>query len=186
MKVVFLDRDGVINKYPGDKAYVTSLKKFCFLPGAKKAIAKLTRAGFKIFIASNQAGVGRGIYAKRTLEAITAKMLLEIGKEGGKITKVYYCTHRKDEGCLCRKPKPGLLKKASKEFGFSLKNSYFIGDTIRDVITAKRAGCKSILVFSGKEKLKARNSWEAAPDFMFKNLKSAADFLTQNQGRFST
>ncbi|MCX5695257.1 MAG: D-glycero-beta-D-manno-heptose 1,7-bisphosphate 7-phosphatase [Candidatus Omnitrophica bacterium] len=177
MKVVFLDRDGVINKYPGDKLYVTSLKKFCFLPGAKKAIAKLTKAGFKIFIASNQAGIGRGIYAKRTLAAITAKMLSGIEKAGGKITKVYYCIHRKDEGCLCRKPKPGLLKKASKEFKFSLKNSYFIGDTIRDVLTAHAAGCKSILVLNGKEKLVNQKNWEAKPDFVFKDLLEVAKFL---------
>ncbi len=186
MKVIFLDRDGVINKYPGDRFYVTSPKKFKFLPGAKSAIAQLSKAGFKIFIASNQAGVGRGIYAKRTLEAITAKMLFEIERAGGKIDKVFYCIHRKDAGCLCRKPKPGLLKKAAKEFKFNLKNSCFIGDTIRDVITAEVAGCKSILVLSGKEKLANQKNWEAKPDFIFKNLKASADFLAQNQGRFLT
>jgi len=186
MKVAFLDRDGVINKYPGDRLYVTSPKKFCFLPGVKKGIAKLSKAGFKIFIASNQAGVGRGIYAKRTLEAITDKMLSGIESGKGKIEKVYYCMHSKDAGCSCRKPKPGLLKMASKEFKFSLKNAYFIGDTIRDVITANNAGCRSILVLSGKEKLKNKKNWEVKPDFIFKNLKSAADFLTRNQGRFSS
>ncbi len=181
MKVVFLDRDGVINRYPGDRFYVTSLKKFKFLPGVKSEIAKLTQAGFKLFIASNQAGVGRGIYALRTLEAITAKMLLEIEKAGGKIDRVYYCIHRKDAGCLCRKPKPGLLKKAAKEFKFSLKHSYFIGDTIRDVITAERAGCKSILVLSGKEKLANQKNWEARPDFIFKNFKASANFLLKQK-----
>jgi histidinol-phosphate phosphatase family protein len=186
MKTVFLDRDGVINKYPGDKLYVTSVKKFQFLPGAKSAIAKLTKAGFRIFVASNQAGVGKGIYAKRTLEAITHKMLIEIEEFKGKIDKVYYCVHRKDARCPCRKPKPGLLKKAAKEFKFNLKKSYFIGDTIRDVITAQNAGCKSILVLSGKEKLSNKKNWEPQPEFIFKNLNVAADFLTQNQGRFST
>jgi histidinol-phosphate phosphatase family protein len=181
MKIVFLDRDGVINKYPGDKLYVTSVKKFKFLPGVKQAIAKLTKADFKIFVASNQAGVGRGIYAKRTLEAITRKMLVEIEAAKGKIEKVYYCIHRKDANCPCRKPKPGLLKKAAKEFIFSLKNSYFIGDTIRDCITAQNAGCKSILVFSGKEKSGNKKNWEVSPDFTFKNLKSAADFLTKQK-----
>lgn len=177
MKTVFLDRDGVINKYPGDKLYVTSVKKFKFLPGARSAIAKLSKNGFKIFVASNQAGVGRGIYAKRTLEAITRKMLLGIEKSKGKIDKVYYCIHRKDAHCLCRKPKPGLLKKAAKEFNFSLKNSYFIGDTIRDCVTAKNAGCKSILVLSGKEKLSNKRNWEVHPDFIFKNLNAAVNFL---------
>lgn len=186
MKAVFLDRDGVINKYPGDKLYVTSVKKFSFLPGAKKAIAQLSKAGFKIFIASNQAGIGRGIYKRRTLEAITRKMLTEIERAEGRIDKVYYCLHRKDAGCSCRKPRPGLLKKAAKEFKFSLRNSYFIGDSIRDVLTARAAGCKSVLVLCGKEKLANKKNWETAPDFVFKNLKTAASFLTSNQGRFST
>lgn len=186
MKVVFLDRDGVINKYPGDRFYVTSLRKFRFLPGAKSAVAKLSKAGFKVFIASNQAGVGRGIYAQRTLENITARMLAEIKKAGGRITKVFYCIHRKEAGCPCRKPKPGLLKKAAREFNFSLRNAYFIGDSIRDVITAENAGCKSILVLSGKEKLANRANWEAKPDFIFKNLQASANFLTRDRGRFST
>lgn len=185
-RAIFLDRDGVINKYPGDKLYVTSVKKFYFLPGAKEAIARLSKHGFKIFVASNQAGVGRGIYAKRTLMAITQKMTGEIEKAKGKIDRVYYCTHRKDAGCPCRKPKPGLLKNAAKEFKFNLKRACFIGDTIRDVITAKRAGCKSILVLSGKEKLSNQKNWEVQPDLVFKNLSAAAGYLVQNQGRFST
>ncbi|MFH0855156.1 MAG: D-glycero-beta-D-manno-heptose 1,7-bisphosphate 7-phosphatase [Candidatus Omnitrophota bacterium] len=181
MKVVFLDRDGVINRYPGDKLYVTSVKKFYFLPGVKRAIAKLSKNGFKVFVASNQAGVGRGIYSKRALEAITRKMLTAIEKAKGKIDKVYYCTHRKDANCLCRKPNPGLLRNAAKEFKFCLKDSFFIGDTIRDVIAANNAGCKSILVLSGKEKLSNQKHWEARPDFVFRDLNAAASYLVQNQ-----
>ena len=178
MKSVFLDRDGVINKYPGDRFYVTSLKKFRFLPNAKKAIALLSKNGFKIFVASNQAGVGRGIYAQKTLDAITAKMLKEIEAAGGRITKVYYCTHHKEAGCACRKPKPGLLKQAAREFKFSLKGVYFIGDSIRDVLTSQATGSKSILVLTGKDKLATRKHWEAEPDLIFKDLLAAAKFLT--------
>ncbi|PIP18821.1 MAG: D-glycero-beta-D-manno-heptose-1,7-bisphosphate 7-phosphatase [Candidatus Omnitrophica bacterium CG08_land_8_20_14_0_20_41_16] len=180
MKVIFLDRDGVINKYPGDGLYVTSLKKFKFLPGVKKAIALLGRAGFKIFVASNQAGVGKGIYSQRALDNITAKMLGDIERSGGRITKVYYCAHRKDAGCNCRKPKPGMLKKAAKEFKFNLKNAYFVGDTIRDVFTAKNAGCKPILVLSGKEKIedkKSRAGLNLPYYHIFKDLKEAAKFI---------
>jgi len=179
MRAVFLDRDGVINKYPGDRLYVTSLKKFRFLPGAKKAIALLSGSGYKVFVASNQAGVGRGVYSQKTLDRITGKMLSDIEQTRGKITRVYYCTHRKDAGCSCRKPKPGLLKKAVREFGVNLKKAYFIGDTIRDVLTARAAGAKSILVFSGKEKLSNRRNWEAKPDFVFKDLLAASKFLTR-------
>jgi len=177
MKVIFLDRDGVINKYPGDKLYVTSLKKFRFLPGAKKAIALLSRAGYRIFVASNQAGVGKGTYSQKTLDTITIKMLQEIERAGGKIDKVYYCTHRKDAGCSCRKPRPGMLKKAASEFKFNIKKVYFVGDTIRDVLTAKNAGCKSVLVLCGRDKLSDQKNWEINPDFIFRNLKSVADFL---------
>lgn len=177
MKIVFLDRDGVINKYPGDKCYVTSLRKFRFLPRAKQAIALLSKAGCKIFVASNQAGVGKGAYARKTLDRITLSMVTAIEKADGRITKVYYCTHRKEAGCACRKPKPGLLKLAAQEFKFSLKGAYFIGDTIRDVITAKASGCKSVLVLTGKEKLANRKNWEVRPDFVFKDLLAAAKFL---------
>jgi D-glycero-D-manno-heptose 1,7-bisphosphate phosphatase len=177
MKIIFLDRDGVINKYPGDRLYVTSLRKFKFLPRAKQAIALLSKAGCKIFVASNQAGVGKGAYAQKTLDLITLSMLTAIEKAGGRITRVYYCTHRKEAGCVCRKPKPGLLKMAAQEFKFSLKGAYFIGDTIRDVITAKASGCKSVLVLTGKEKLANRKNWEASPDFVFKDLLAAAKFL---------
>jgi D-glycero-D-manno-heptose 1,7-bisphosphate phosphatase len=180
MKVIFLDRDGVINKYPGDKLYVTSLRKFRLLPGVKKAIALLSKSGFKIFIASNQAGVGRGIYSQKTLDAITAKMLSDIEIAGGKITKVYYCTHRKDAGCSCRKPKPGLLKKAAKEFKFSLKGAYFIGDTMQDILTAHAARIESILVLTGKERLKDRNSWEVNPNHLFRSLIEAAKFIIRD------
>ena len=179
MKVIFLDRDGVINKYPGDRLYVTSLRKFRFLLGAKKAIALLSRAGFKIFVASNQAGVGKGTYAQKTLDVITAKMLEGVEQAGGRITKVYYCTHRKEVGCSCRKPKPGLLQKAAREFKVNLKKSYFVGDTIRDVLTAHAVGAKSVLLLCGKEKLSNQNNWEAKPDFVFKDLLAAAKFLTR-------
>ncbi len=179
MKTIFLDRDGVINKYPGDRLYVTSLKKFKFLPNAKKAIALLSKKGFKIFVASNQAGVGKGTYSQKTLDAVTARMIEGLQQAGGKIAKVYYCTHRKEAGCGCRKPKPGLLKKAAREFKVDLKKAYFVGDTIRDVLTAHAAGAQSILIFSGKEKSSNQKNWEAKPDFVFKDLFAAAKFLTR-------
>jgi D-glycero-D-manno-heptose 1,7-bisphosphate phosphatase len=179
MKAVILDRDGVINKYPGDRLYVTSLGKFSFLPGARKAIALLHRAGFVVFVASNQAGVGRGIFSQRTLDLITAKMLAGVKSRGGLIRKVYYCTHRREAGCACRKPKPGMLKQAAREFKFSLKNVYFVGDAIRDILTARAAGAKEILVLSGKEKLSDKKNWEVQPEKMFKDLLSAAKFLVK-------
>lgn len=177
MRAVFLDRDGVINKYPGDTKYVNNWKEFRFLPRAKKAIAKLHQNKFKMFIISNQAGIGKGLFSQKSLDTITKNMLGAIEKSKGKIDAVYYCTHRQEENCFCRKPKAGLLDMAKKDYLINITNSFFIGDTIRDIYTAKAAGCKSILVLSGKEKLSNRKNWEAQPDFIFKDLYQAAEFI---------
>ena len=177
MKAIFLDRDGVINRYPGDGKYVTSWKEFKFLPKAKKAIAKLYKNRFKIFVISNQAGVNKGIFSQNRLDFITKNMLKAIEESQGKIDKVYYCTHRQQDNCSCRKPKAGLMHLAKKQYQVNLKNSFFIGDTIRDVKTAKAAGCKSILVLSGKEKLSNRKNWETQPDFIFSNFYKATEFI---------
>ncbi len=147
------------------------------MPGVRHAIAKLHENGFSLFVISNQAGVGKGVYSQKTLDAITDKMLQSVEAAKGKITAVYYCTHRKEEGCRCRKPETGLLKRARKEHLIKLKGSFFIGDTIRDVHTAKNAGCRSILVFSGKEKPSNRKYWDIQPDFVFKDLYQAASFI---------
>lgn len=182
MKAIFLDRDGVINKYPGDKKYVTRLKEFRFLPRAKEAIATLHRAGFKTFVVSNQAGVGKGLFSQKALDLITSRMLQGIEESGGKIDAVYYCTHRKEKSCSCRKPQIGLLHIAKKEYpGINFSDSFFIGDTMPDMQTAEAAGCKSILVLSGKEKISNRGSWSARPDFVFKNLWEAAIFILKQK-----
>lgn len=181
MKVIFLDRDGVINKYPGDKKYVTSWKEFRFLPQAKKAIANLYKDGFRIFIISNQAGVGKGIFSQAALDNLTKNMLNEIRKAKGEIEGVYYCTHRKEENCACRKPKTGLIDILKKNKQIDLRDSIFIGDTIRDVRTAEAAGVKSFLVLSGKEKLSNRKNWEIQPDFVFRDLHEATEFILNQQ-----
>lgn len=177
MKAIFLDRDGVINKYPGDTKYVTTWKEFRFLPRAKQAIARLHKNGLKLFVISNQAGVGKGLFSQEALEAITRKMLAAIKKSRGKIDGVYYCTHRPEENCPCRKPKAGLIYTVKKDRHIDLKGSFFIGDTIRDVHTARAAGCRSVLVLSGKEKLSQRKNWEVQPDFVFPDLYRAAEFI---------
>lgn len=177
MKAVFLDRDGVINRYPGDKKYVSNLKEFRFLPRVKKALALLRKNAYSVFIISNQAGVGKGLYSQKTLDTITQHMCQAVEASAGRITKVYYCTHRQEKNCACRKPKPGMIALAKKEYHLNLSKVFFIGDTIRDVVTANAAGCPSILVFSGKEKLANRPNWEVRPDYWFKDLYSAVKFI---------
>jgi len=180
MKVIFLDRDGVINRYPGDTKYVTDWNEFEFLPGALEAIRRLTENDFKIFIVSNQAGVSKGIYTQEKLGEITSNMLKEVKNASGRIQQVLYCIHKDEDNCSCRKPKTGLIEKAVKSLGlgkFNLSSSYFIGDSIRDIKTGKSAGCKTILVFSGKEKKKNKDNWQIIPDYQAKDLQDAVEII---------
>ncbi|MEW6170961.1 MAG: HAD family hydrolase [Candidatus Omnitrophota bacterium] len=178
-KIIFLDRDGVINNYPGDGNYVTSWENFIFIPGSLEAIRKLSNADYLIFIISNQAGVTKGIYPKKELERITKNMLNEITNEGGKIKEVLYCIHREEEKCLCRKPNIGLIKQALELLNekVDLNKIFLIGDDIRDVHTAKNSGCKSILVLSGRENIDNKDSWIIQPDYIFKDLLEAVNFI---------
>jgi len=148
MKVVFLDRDGVINEnLPGN--YVKSVSEFKFISGAVEAIRTLTEEGLSTIIISNQAGVGKGLMTSSQLKEIDSWMIKAIEEYGGRVLKSYYCTHTAEQGCICRKPKPGLLFKAARDFSIDLKCSYFIGDNITDIKAGDAAGCRTILVLSG-------------------------------------
>jgi histidinol-phosphate phosphatase family protein len=178
--VLFLDRDGVINKYPGDGKYVVSWKGFVFLPRVKSALQRLIGAGYKIFVISNQAGVSKGIFTQRSLDTITKNMLYGLKKAGIFIDGVYYCVHRSEDKCSCRKPKVGMLRRALKEHKLAagkLGDCFFVGDTIRDIQTGKRAHCKTILVFSGKEKPKNKALWELDPDYTARDLFDAVSLI---------
>ena len=156
-KLIFLDRDGVINVEPGERLYVMRWKDFRFLPGAKTAIRKLTKAGYKIFIISNQAGVGKGLFTQKALDGITKNMIAEVRKFGGDIEGVYYCIHKSEDNCNCRKPKIGLLEKALRELfpespAIAKDSVYFIGDDKRDIEAGYKIGRRTALVLSGKTK----------------------------------
>lgn len=181
MKVVFLDRDGVINRYPGDHDYVKSWKEFYFLPRVKTALKELISSGFKIFIVSNQAGVAKGLFSQDALDLITANMLKGLGNDI-KISGAYYCTHRSEDNCPCRKPKTGLIDLVKKQIKkeeerIDAVNSYFIGDTIRDIETGKKARLKTVLVFSGKEKPENKKHWQTQPDFTARDLYEATKII---------
>lgn len=186
MRVIFLDRDWVINRYPGDRDYVKSWSEFHFLPKVKVGLKKLIDSGFKIFILSNQAGVSKGIYSQETLDLVTKNMLQELNAYKIDIAGVYYCTHREEDNCSCRKPKTGLIDMAVAKLkndglGVELNRSYFIGDTIRDIETGKTAGLKTILVFSGKEKADNKNKWSILPDYTAQDLSEAVDLILKNK-----
>ncbi len=179
-KIVFLDRDGVINEFPGNGNYVTKLKDFHFLPRSLEAIRILTEKGYTIFVISNQAGVARGFYTKEKLKAINNYMLKEIKKAGGKIKRVYYCTHSSDAGCDCRKPNIGNLRKALKLVNRTIRysqNKFFVGDTKSDILTGYRAGCNTILVLSGRASRRNVRWWGVKPDFIVKDLYEATKII---------
>ena len=143
---VILDRDGVINRKPPRAQYVRAWEEFAWLPGTKEAVRLLTQRGYRVIIVSNQAGIGRGLMTDSDLQQIHARMRAEIEEAGGRIEAVYYCPHDWDEGCACRKPRPGLLLQAQRDFSLDLTRTLFIGDDERDARAADAAGCPSALV----------------------------------------
>ncbi len=187
MRVVFLDRDGVINEFPGNGNYVTLVKDFRFLPRALEALRLLTEMGCTLFIISNQAGINKGVYTKNKLNLITRHMLREIRKAGARIKKVFYCIHRSDEGCECRKPEIGSIVRALQSMNKTIraaKNAYFIGDTQVDVKAGHNAGCKSIFVLSGSEDRNYLRKWEVKPDYIVKDLFEAVQVILHHSSQF--
>lgn len=154
-KVVFLDRDGVINKKMPEHDYVKSWKEFEFLPGVREAIGLLKRSGYLIYVVSNQAGVGRGLMSREDLEVIHSRLESELLKTGASIDGFYYCLHRPEDNCDCRKPKAGLLLQAARENYLDLTKTVFIGDDGKDLEAGKAAGSKTILVGAKTNLLKA-------------------------------
>ena len=157
-RAVFLDRDGVINEIlfhreMGILETPFTPAQFKLRPKVGQAIRRINRLGLKVVVASNQPGVAMGHFTKKTLEAITNKMKHDLARKGARLDAVYYCLHHPAKGkgrlrriCSCRKPKAGLLRRASRELGIDLGKSYFVGDSILDVQAGKRAGCRTLLL----------------------------------------
>jgi D-glycero-D-manno-heptose 1,7-bisphosphate phosphatase len=176
-RIVFLDRDGVININPRYLDYIKKPSEFKFLVGAKKGIRMLNDAGFQVFVISNQSGVSKGLFSKKDLNDIDKKMIKGLRPSGGRIKKSFYCIHPTEANCDCKKPKTGMLKKATKGKRIDFKNSFFIGDTERDIIAGKSFGVKTIAVLSGYYNRRQMKLWEAQPDFITKDLLSAAKLI---------
>lgn len=148
MRAVFLDRDGVINRNRPD--HVKNWSEFQFLPGALAAVARLSRAGVRVFIISNQAIINRGMVRRETVDQINRRMVEEIEYRGGRIEDVAYCPHRPDERCACRKPRPGLLLELARKYALDLREATVIGDALADIEAGQAAGCQVILVLTGR------------------------------------
>ncbi len=177
-KIVFLDRDGVINQDSPD--YIKNWSEFKFLPGSVAAIRNLTANGFDIMIITNQSVINRNMVSTECLEDIFTRMKREITSNGGEIKDIFYCPHLPDEGCNCRKPKPGLIELAQKKYGFRITPSYMVGDSAKDIECAINAGCPySILVKTGNgvvaEKILAEKN--IYPYHIVDNLNAAADWI---------
>jgi D-glycero-D-manno-heptose 1,7-bisphosphate phosphatase len=174
--VVFLDRDGVINRnLDGD--YVKSIEEFEFLPGALEGLARLKRAGCTAVIISNQQGVGKGLMSAQDLDLIDEAMLRSISEHGGEIAAVRYCIHRKEENCSCRKPQTGLFTSAAQELGISLDGAYFVGDSLADLQAGVNAGCRTVIVLTGRTSAAEIETWERKPDRVAEDLPAAVEWI---------
>lgn len=145
-KVIFLDRDGVINKERKD--YVKNLEEFEILDGIAEAITNFRKAGFLIIVITNQSAINRGLLSVETLDLIHSHLQKFLKKTNTRIDAFYYCPHIPEENCLCRKPKPGLLLKAASDFKIDFSSSYMIGDKVTDIEAAKSVKCNYYLIDS--------------------------------------
>jgi D-glycero-D-manno-heptose 1,7-bisphosphate phosphatase len=147
-RTVFLDRDGVINVNRRD--YVRRWEEFEFLPRALEGLALLTEHGCELVIVTNQSVVSRGLISSAELDGLHVRMLAAIASHGGAVRAVLSCPHRAEEGCACRKPRPGLLFQARDQLGIELTDAIVVGDHPTDIEAGRRAGCRSVLVLSGR------------------------------------
>lgn len=148
MKLVILDRDGVINY--DSPSYIRSPDEWKPIPGSLEAIARLNQAGYHVVVATNQSGVGRGLFEMATLNAIHDKMHRALGTVGGRIDAVFFCPHAQDAGCRCRKPRPGLYEEIARRYGVGLAGVPCVGDALRDLEAAAAVGAQPMLVLTGK------------------------------------
>jgi len=148
MKLIILDRDGVIN-FDSDQ-FIKSPEEWKPIPGSLEAIARLNQAGYRIAVATNQSGIGRGLFDMPTLNAIHDKMHKTLAQVGGRVDAIFFCPHTNDANCECRKPKSGMIEEISVRFGVSLKGVPAVGDSLRDLEAAARIGAQPYLVLTGK------------------------------------
>jgi D-glycero-D-manno-heptose 1,7-bisphosphate phosphatase len=150
MKLVILDRDGVIN-YDSDQ-FIKTPDEWKPIPGSLEAIARLTHSGFRVVVCSNQSGVGRGLLDMATLNAINDKMYKALSPLGGRVDALFYCPHPAEANCACRKPRPGMFDDIAKRFNVQLSGVPSVGDSLRDMQASAAAGCQPMLVLTGKGK----------------------------------
>ena len=184
-KAVFLDRDGVITQDPPH--YAHRIDQLKLIPKSAEAIRILNENGFKVVVVSNQSGVARGYYQEKDVHIFNEAMKKELEEMGAYIDAVYYCPHYPEANveayrrvCDCRKPKPGMLKRAENDLNLDLKRSFMVGDKIIDIEAGYSAGCKTILVLTGhgNDELKKNTNMNIKPNYISKDLYTASQIIT--------
>lgn len=184
MKLVILDRDGTLNFDRDD--YVTSADEWQPIPGALEAVARLTQAGWHAVVATNQSGLGRGLFDMAALNAMHQKLNQRMTQAGGRIDAVFFCPHTPDDDCACRKPLPGLMLQIGERYAVDLKQVPMVGDSLRDLQAGIAAGCEPHLVLSGKsagldEAQRAALLAQAPGTTVHADLGAFADFLLRRE-----
>tara|TARA_A100000164_G_C21912531_1_gene776404 strand:- start:1085 stop:1615 length:531 start_codon:yes stop_codon:yes gene_type:complete len=176
MKLIILDRDGVINF--NSKNYIKSPDEWLPIPGSLEAISNLNKKGYKISIATNQSGISRGLFDLKMLEEIHNKLYFYASNIGAKIDSIFFCPHTPEMKCSCRKPKTGMLKSISKKFSKSLNGVPMVGDSLSDLLAAKEMRCEPFLVKTGNGMNTLKNNKIPKNTNIFENLSDVAKYLT--------
>ncbi len=175
MKLIVLDRDGVINE--DSDAYIKSPEEWIPVAGSLEAIARLNRHGYRVVVATNQSGVARGLFTLDTLARIHRRMLEAVRDKGGEIDAIFFCPHGPDDQCRCRKPAPGLYEEIADRLKTSLENVYAVGDSERDLVAARAVGARPALVRTGKGVRTLRKSKLLGDAPVFDDLAAFTDAL---------
>ncbi|MCY4177213.1 MAG: D-glycero-beta-D-manno-heptose 1,7-bisphosphate 7-phosphatase [Endozoicomonadaceae bacterium] len=179
MRLVILDRDGVINE--DSDYYIKSADEWRPIPGSIQAVARLTCAGFTVAVATNQSGIGRGLFDLNALDEMHHKLTTLVNAAGGEIAKIAYCPHHPDDRCDCRKPATGLVKQIEKELLISAKHAWLVGDSLKDIQLAQSCECKPVLVLTGKGKktfLQLKENKSLQETLVFPDLAAFANAIT--------
>jgi D-glycero-D-manno-heptose 1,7-bisphosphate phosphatase len=174
-RAVFLDRDGVINrKAPGDD-YIETWEQLTILPGVVEAVRTLNEAGYRVLVVTNQRGVAKGIIPISELDRIHRQMQRTLALSGATIHAVYYCPHDLESSCKCRKPEPGMLIRAAKDFEIDTCLSWMIGDSVRDIRAGQRAGCRTVLINNSPN----GDDAHAMADIVAEDLRQAVHMIVE-------
>jgi D-glycero-D-manno-heptose 1,7-bisphosphate phosphatase len=181
-RAVFLDRDGTIGEETG---YVNHIDRFQVFPFAAEAIRQLNEAQIAVIVVTNQSGIARNIFPESLVHQVHKKMIAQLAAGGAWIDAVYFCPHKSEDACECRKPNPGMLERAAREHGLDLAASWVVGDRYADIEMAHEAGGRGILVMTGYGRGEYdlhRASWPRQPDAVAGNLTDAVRQILQNGG----